>query len=160
MGQLSAEELAISPLASVVVFIVVLVCMEYGSRFFNRMQEPPALEWAVLSVFHGDLFDAPTRRQQLPSELGLGGVRSLYAISTDSDPTLQSRSASSIASLLHLAVNGGERPEPAQLTALAALTRKFTPAARGHAAIGLALAALDESLCPQLLECATLDPSL
>ena len=151
MGQLSSEELVISPLSSIIIFIVVILCMEYGSRFFLRMQEPPSLDWGVLSIFKGDLFNAEARRLHLSNELGLGGVRALYTISSDSDPSLQSRAASAIASLLYLTVSG-EPPPSEQVRSLCDLTRKFTPSARGHAALGIALNALDDKSCATLVD--------
>jgi hypothetical protein len=96
MGNLSTEELFISPLASLVIFVVVMIFLEYGSRFFNRMQEVPSLEWKVLELFRGDLLDVLTRREALPRGLGLGGVRSLHMLAAEEDPSMQSRAASAM----------------------------------------------------------------
>ena len=74
-GTLSSDQLFISPLSSVLIFIFMLVCLEYGSRFFLRMQQPPSLDWKVLDHFTGNLFDVEARRRQLPDNLGLRGVR-------------------------------------------------------------------------------------
>ena len=150
MGNLSTEELFISPLASLVIFVVVMIFLEYGSRFFNRMQEVPSLEWKVLELFRGDLLDVLTRREALPRGLGLGGVRSLHMLAAEEDPSMQSRAASAIASLLHLAATVTEAQPDEQLRALAALTGKYTLGSRAHAAIGVAAAALNEARCPLL----------
>ena len=139
MGSLSSEELFISPLASVVLFILVLLSLEYGSRFFLRMQEPPSLEWKVLSLFRGDLFNVSGRLAELPDVHGLRGVRSLYAMSREGDPVLQSKAASALAALTHVVCVDSSTPPPAQLRALATLTRRFTAPARGMAALGLGL---------------------
>ena len=152
MGVLSPEELFISPLTSAILLVVVILFLEYGSRFFNQMQELPSLNWKVLELFNGELFDLSTRRDMLPNNLGLGGVRSLYALSADNDPGKQSRAASSLASLLHLTATAGEGQTAEQLSALAALTNRYTPSARGHAALGIATAALNEKRCELLLD--------
>jgi hypothetical protein len=152
-GTLSSDQLFISPLSSVLIFIFMLVCLEYGSRFFLRMQQPPSLDWKVLDHFTGNLFDVEARRRQLPDNLGLRGVRSLHAISSESDPVLQSQAASNIATLVHLAAAGSQEPPPAQLRALASLVGRFTPSSRGMAALGIAFAALDPARAPLLLEC-------
>lgn len=157
MGVLAPEELFISPLASAVLLIVVILFLEYGSRFFNRMQELPKLDWKLLEHFAGELFDVSTRRDTLPSSLGLGGIRSLFVLSADSNPALQSRAASSLASLLHLAATAAESQPEEQLRALAMLTHKYTPSARGHAALGVAAAALNEKRCPMLLQMGALE---
>ena len=146
MGILSPEELFISPLTSLFVLVVVILALEYGSRFFNRMQELPKLDWKVLEIFSGELFDVQARRDTLPNSLGLGGVRSLYALSADENPAMQSRAASSLASLLHLAATATEALSEEQLRALASLTAKYTPSARGHAALGIATTALSHPL--------------
>ena len=159
MGALDSSQLFISPLASIFVVIFVIMALEYGSRFFRKMQEVPSLDWKVLEVYSGELFDVNTRRESLPSALGLSGIRSLYALAADEDPNLQSRAASSLASLMHLAASVvAEQPEAqpeaqleAQLEALVSLTRRYTSSSRGHAALGVAAYALNEACCPLLL---------
>ena len=161
MGVLSPEELFISPITSILLLVLVVVFLEYGSRYFQKMQELPNVEWRVLEVFTGELFDVTTRRDHLNPALGLGGVRSLYAQSADANPIIQSRAASAIASLHHLAANGmldaSTAPSDEHIRALATLTNKYTASARGHAALGVAAAALSEGRLPLLLKAGALE---
>ena len=97
MGVLSPEELFISPITSILLLVLVVVFLEYGSRYFQKMQELPNVEWRVLEVFTGELFDVTTRRDHLNPALGLGGVRVTTAAPsarTRSSPTRRTRSRS------------------------------------------------------------------
>ena len=109
MGTLSNDELFISPLSSLILIAIMLVMLEVGSRYFKWKQELPSLDWRVLEQFRGSLFDVRVRRELLRPVFGLGGLRSLHALSDDEDPSLQSRSASSIAALHDLATSNLRR---------------------------------------------------
>ena len=111
MGALELDQLHIHPAMSLGLLVVLMVLAELGSRFFKRMQEVPAYDWAVLDVFGGHLLDASAWLPCLAPP-PLAGLRMLRTLCTDPDPGVQCKAASAIAVLLQLATSTVEvQPE-------------------------------------------------
>ena len=123
------------------------------------MKQVPMQSWDVLSFVKGELFDA-TRQDLYASELTLGGVRWLIAMSAHPDRIMQCRAASCLSMLLEQAVKEAERHPRVHAEAVVALAKRYSvhnPGRSAHAALGIANAALCRAQHGYLLECGALD---
>ena len=96
------DDLLISPVMSLVLVVVLMLLMQWGSSFFGRMQQVPQHSWELLNVVPGDLFDSEARGTLL-GEASLAGLRSLVSMSGDASSVTQCRAASSLVTLQQVA---------------------------------------------------------
>ena len=160
MGALSADEMHISPVVSIVLLIVMVLLMDFGSRYFIRKMREPALQWSVLDHIGGELMDAEVRQTQLASHPALAGLRSLIIAASGPNRRLQADAASSLAVLQTLTSVRSDGIELEEAEALVDLVARYTASSRGHAAVGLAVAAVSPATCDQLLEVGALEKLL
>jgi hypothetical protein len=146
MGALSADEMHISPVVSIVLLIVMVLLMDFGSRYFIRKMRVPALQWSVLDHIGGELMDAEVRQTQLAA--------------SGPNRRLQADAASSLAVLQTLTSVRSDGIELEEAEALVDLVARYTASSRGHAAVGLAVAAVSPATCDQLLEVGALEKLL
>ena len=154
-----SEDSLISPLMSLVFIIMLVIAISWGSNFFGRMKQVPIQAWDVLKIVQGDLFDA-VRQESYASELTLGGLRGLIAMSADPDASTQCRAASCLSILLEQALNDASHHPRAHIEAVVALAERYTmqnPERSAHAALGIANAALSCAQHGCLLELGALN---